>query len=167
MANSLSRPQVVARVRMILTVLGNAANILSRSSFGRSGKDDGGGGSSDSELQASLSRLLGDSCARASLQSEERFLFNVGVAISQVGLMAVKKKSKAASCRHVPIYLDSVSAFLSHCTHPSASQSAYTSESAYVLPCARCGSLAVVGAISPVHSPRLAFVPLLSSRSRG
>ncbi len=54
-------------------VLGNTTNILSRSFFGRSGKDDGGG--SDSELQESFSHLLGDSCARESLQSEEHFLF--------------------------------------------------------------------------------------------
>ncbi len=33
-------------------------------------------------VKMAAARLLGDSCARASLQPDERFLFNVGVAIS-------------------------------------------------------------------------------------
>ncbi len=50
-------------------------------------------------VKMAAARLLGDSCARASLQPDERFLFNVGVAIS--ALVEVVESGIVSACTYL------------------------------------------------------------------
>ncbi len=74
---------LVARASIVLTVPSNfSASILSRSFLGKVVADDEVEDGTETQSQVDLSRLPGELCARASLYSEEHFLFNVEDAIS-------------------------------------------------------------------------------------